>query len=882
MNGEVRRFRGDGTLIGLVVAALFVLAAGALFAYQKLSDLKQASLLQSTRDTAMLLQRQIENSLDQLKAGVALLATSRELREGMPEPSYIELPRINRQLDHFCGRYLGDVCYLMDRNGYTLAASNRGGEGSFVGKNYGFRPYFKGALLGEPTVYLALGVTSGRRGIYTAHPVQNQVGAISGVAVIKYPPLALENQMAAVSGTALLVNDQGVVFLSNRADWRFRPLQLLQGGQRQQLQVSRQFGEQLRQSIGLRELEDGRLADDQGNSYLGYRLPVAGLDNWELLYLADARSAAGNWSDGQLLWGLAVIFLSFVLLVLWIYRKVDFARHQAQAMRLALSNSEERFRRLSEITSEAIFVHENGLCLDANKTAERMFGYSHQVFIGMQASAIIAPDSLSLVMKQIRDRSEEPYEAKARRRDGEVFPVEITGKPAHWHGREVRVTTIRDISQRKQQEEQILKQAHFDALTGLPNRVLCRDRISHAVDRAERNGGQLAILFVDLDDFKKINDTLGHQTGDRLLALAAKRLQTCLRNEDTLSRHGGDEFLLMLEEVRGELNAEVVAEKILQELARPFRIDGMDLVVTSSIGIALYPQDGKDYPALLRNADIAMYKAKDEGKNSFHYFTPQMNADAHRHLELDRRLRQALQNEELSLMFQPIWDSRTLNMTGAEALLRWNNPELGFVSPAEFIPLAEQTGLIVDMGYWVIEQATRQMRHWLDIGCGPQRVSVNVSPRQLKQARFVEELEACLERHWLEPDHLVLEVTEGLLMQNDPRVNKSIGRLRRLGIELSMDDFGTGYSSLSYLRRFPFSILKVDRAFVSDCSESQEARTLVRAIIAMAQGLGLQVVAEGVETNEQLALLREYGCDRVQGYLLGRPMSAEQLVIHSA
>ncbi len=878
MNRQPSEGVKGGAVIALVVAALLALAVGALFSYQKLADLREFSLKRGARDSATLLQRQLEAGLEQLKGGVALLAESRELVEALRDPSAMQKLEINPLLDRFCRQLKATACYLMDPGGFTLASSNRAERNSFVGKNYGFRPYFKQAIQGRPASYLALGVTSGRRGIYFSHPVRNSQGEILGVAVMKYPPQVLEALLSAVSGIASLVDPNGIVFLSNRPDWRFRSLQGLTDHSLQALRDSRQFGEGIKPPIGLQPVADGRVAIGSGHTYLQYRQAVASLPGWSLLYLADEQLAGDGGSASHLIWGLAVIFLAFVTLVLFMYQRSDRARREAQAVRKALTHSEERFRRLSEITREALFIHDQGRCLDANKAAEQMFGYSHDAFIGMHASTIIAPQSLDLVMQKVREGDEQPYEALARRRDGEIFPVEITGKSVHWQGRVVRVASFQDISQRKQQEQQILRQAHYDALTGLPNRVLCRDRISHAIERARRSHSSLAVLFIDLDDFKKINDTLGHQTGDQLLVEAAQRLQGCLRDEDTLSRHGGDEFLLLLEDLREDPNSEVVAEKILNAMARPFRIDGMDLVVTSSIGIALYPQDGKDYPTLLRNADIAMYKAKEEGKNSFHYYTPEMNREAHRHLELDRHLRQALENRELSLLYQPIWDCVSLEMIDAEALLRWNNPALGFVSPAEFIPLAEQTGLISEIGDWVLDQSCRQMRHWLDLGCGPSRVSVNVSPRQLHQANFIERLEACLERYWLAPEHLVLEMTEGLLIQNDPRVMATIGQLRRIGIELSMDDFGTGYSSLGYLRRFPFSNLKIDRAFISDCSESIEARTLVKAIIAMAHGLGLQVIAEGVESRDQLDLLRRYGCDRIQGYLLGHPMSSEQLL----
>nr|WP_246480842.1 EAL domain-containing protein [Motiliproteus sediminis] len=855
---------------------MLALASGFIFTYQQLADIREQSLRQSARDSAASFRLQLDSSLRRMMDSAALLANEPALTEAFPLSLSSNIGAVNEVLDRHCITLNASVCYLLGADGRTFASSNRDQTDSFVGKNYAFRPYFQQASDGLNALYLALGVTSGKRGIYVSAPVRNRVGAVEGVAVIKYSPQLLEKELAQVSGQVSLVSDSGVVFVSSRADWRLRPLQILDQQTAAELRRSRQFGE-LRDAVGLQEQAGGRVRDAAGSSYLIHHLELPLLPGWQLIYLADEREGVAGWVGSQLLFGLVVIFVAFTALVLYMYQRNDRARWQAEWARKAMEESEERFRRLSEVTSEAIFVHEGGQCLDANRTAEKLFGYTHDEFLVRHATDIIAPECHPLLMEKIRNRDEAPYEVDAVRKDGSRFPAEIQGNNLIWKGRAIRVTSVRDISARKAQDEAMLRQAHYDNLTALPNRVLCRERILHALERRQRNGSQLAVMLIDLDDFKKINDTLGHQTGDELLLQASQRLKACLLDGDTLSRHGGDEFVVLLEDLADGGQVERMAEKILAELSRPFVIDAMDLVVTASIGVVLAPRDGLDYPNLMRNADIAMYKAKSEGKNNFDFFTPEMNVEAHRHLELDRGLRQALANRELSLQYQPIWDVEGDRVLGSEALLRWHSPELGFVSPAEFIPLAENTGIIVEIGAWVLEQACAQMRCWLDQGCDIAAVSVNVSPRQLRQEDFVVLLAAALERHDLKPQHLVVEVTEGMLIQDDARITGAIDQLHRLGVCLAMDDFGTGYSSLSYLRRFPFTYLKIDRAFVNDSDSSSEAAELLKAIIAMAHGLGLNVVAEGVETEQQQALLQTLSCDRLQGYLLGRPMAAADL-----
>jgi len=385
----------------------------------------------------------------------------------------------------------------------------------------------------------------------------------------------------------------------------------------------------------------------------------------------------------------------------------------------------------------------------------------------------------------------------------------------------------------------------------------------------------VVLIFLDLDDFKKVNDTLGHPVGDALLVQAAQRLRGAVRAEDTVARLGGDEFLVILGGLREPVDAEAVAEKIVRAFAPSFLVGESELVVTPSLGLAAYPEDGDEPSMLLRNADLAMYDAKDAGRNTFRYFNRQVRESSVRRLALERQLRTALARGEFRLLYQPLVDTATRAVVGAEALLRWWSPEDGPIEPEHFIPVAEHTGLIVDIGEWVLANACRQLQAWRERGGSRLRIAINVSPRQFRGERLLSSVRASLASHRLPPGSLQIEVTEGVLIRNQPEVRETLAALSEMGVRLAMDDFGTGYSSLSYLKRFPFDVLKIDREFVRDVATDPDDRALVTAAIRMGKGLGLAVVAEGVETAEQLAFLAQQGCDLVQGYFFSEPVSAE-------
>ncbi|MCB1959375.1 MAG: EAL domain-containing protein [Rhodocyclaceae bacterium] len=439
------------------------------------------------------------------------------------------------------------------------------------------------------------------------------------------------------------------------------------------------------------------------------------------------------------------------------------------------------------------------------------------------------------------------------------------------------VAVREDISERKAQEAEMLYRAHHDALTDLPNRALAVDRLNQALRHAERQGAVVALLFIDMDNFKTVNDTLGHEAGDALLVAAGQRIRAVLRGDDTVARHGGDEFLVILTDAGSAAQVGGVAQTILQAFGQPFDIDGAEVFVTLSIGATLYPDDGANVSALLRNADLAMYEAKDVGRNSCRFFNPALHETTRARMEIESCLRGALARGEFHLVFQPVMRADSGRIVGAEALLRWNSPTLGAVPPDRFIDIAERTGLIVAIGDWVLEEACRQAGHWQRSVAPGFRISVNVSPRQFRASAFAQRVAAVLARNGMSANSLIVEVTEGLLLQNHAEVRAVFDQLIALGVRMEMDDFGTGYSSLSYLKHFPFNAVKIDREFVRDVAVDPDDRVLVDTVIRMGKSLGLSVIAEGVETAEQLDILRALGCDLLQGYYFSRPVTAEVL-----
>ncbi len=468
-----------------------------------------------------------------------------------------------------------------------------------------------------------------------------------------------------------------------------------------------------------------------------------------------------------------------------------------------------------------------------------------------------------------------------RRKNGEIYPQLLTissvydgeGLPSHYVG------VMTDISQLKQSEARLEHLAHYDPLTDLPNRLLLQSRLEHALEHAERHQQQIAVLFLDLDRFKDVNDSLGHPVGDELLEALARRLGERLREDDTLGRLGGDEFLVLLENLERPEDAAGVAKTLLQLLEQPFSLpSGHEVYVGASIGISLYPDDGLNVTELIKNADVAMYQAKEQGRNTASFYTPSLTVAANERLDMEARLRRALAKGEFVLHYQPQLATQSGVLIGCEALVRWNSPEEGMISPLRFIPLAEATGLIVPLGEWVLRTACAQAKAWLDAGMPPLLMSVNLSGRQLQQRDIVQRVAAILEETGLPADRLKLELTESMIMGRGEQAVELLHALKALGLYLSIDDFGTGYSSLAYLKRFPIDELKIDQGFVRDIPHDLNDTEIAAAIIAMARNLNLKVMAEGVETREQLDFLKRQGCHAYQGYLFSRPVPADEFV----
>ena len=673
----------------------------------------------------------------------------------------------------------------------------------------------------------------------------------------------------------------------------------------------------------------------------------------------------------------------------------------------ALRESETRFRRFSEIALEGIAMLENGKIFDANPRFAEMFGYELPEIIGKTAHELTAPESRAIVDRHISMSDEAPYEAMVLHKDGTAFPVEIFARMVPCQGRIVRVSVLRDITERKQAEDALRESerkfrtlfesakdaiflykndqfvdcnartlemfgcqrqeiightpvefspkyqadgrlsvekahekinaafkgdpqffewrharldstpfdtevslnviefggerylqaivrdvtermqaqqhlqflAHHDALTSLPNRALFIERLNHALTRAHWTKRSLAVLFLDMDRFKNINDTLGHNIGDSALNVIAQRLLSCVREGDTVARLGGDEFTVLLEDIATADDVPAVAEKIIDVLSRPFVAEGREFVITASVGISLYPNDGEDSVRLLRHADTAMYRAKEQGRNKYQFYSAEMGAKALEKFTLETNLRHALERGEFMLHYQPQVSLSTGRVMGVEALLRWQHPELGMIFPSQFLSVAEETGLMKSIDEWVLQTACTQAQVWQSVRHLPLTIIVNLSGRTFSEPRLVEIVARTLGTTGLAPGLLELEITENVVMQNAPATVETLEALSRMGVKLAIDDFGTGYSSLSYLKRFPLDTLKIDQSFVSDITTDEDDTAIVTAIIAMGKSLQLRVVAEGVETKGQLTFLREQECDGMQGYLFNRPVTADETTL---
>ena len=553
-----------------------------------------------------------------------------------------------------------------------------------------------------------------------------------------------------------------------------------------------------------------------------------------------------------------------------------------------LAAREEHLRKVMDTVVDGIVtIDETGTIETANRAIENMFGYNPGELAGKRAALLIGDEPNVFSALQLNDslitNEEKPSvgrrEVEGRQKDGSDVPIELAISVLKIGSRHVYIGAIQDITERRENEARVHEIATHDPLTGMPNRAAFIERLEVATDHADKNLLRVAVLLIDLDNFKNINDAMGHAMGDLLIQAAGKRMEDCVQDSGLVTHLGADTFGIILDKIHTEEDTRKIADEILKIIAIPFIIDSKEIYISASIGIGLYPVIAEDHTDLLRKVDTAVHHAKDLGRANFQFYTDELSSNVHRRMEVEGRLRHALENDLFSVFYQAKVDLEQRLITGAEALIRWNDPELGFVSPEEFIPVAEATGLVVPIGDWVLRNACMEAATWSNYCEQPVQVAVNLSALQFLQGDLIKSVKQCLEESKLPTRLLDLELTESMLVENPERTIEMLHELKTLGISIAMDDFGTGYSSLSYLTRFPLDTLKVDRAFVMNLPDDRDAVAIVGAIVGMAQQLNLHIVAEGIETADQVGFLHKLGCHVGQGYLFSKPVPADEFAI---
>lgn len=628
-----------------------------------------------------------------------------------------------------------------------------------------------------------------------------------------------------------------------------------------------------------------------------YKIEIYG-KSLELLINQSIKADDIDWWNVLAMWMWTSIIL---FLAVAVYRNKRIAQLKEEEANAAIAAEDERFSHVIDTAFDAVMTADaNCTILSWNQQAVEVFGYRAEDVIGLHLLQLILTYKSVLEVKEalepmFKGSKDHPtgvrLEVEGRDNNGRKFPLDLAMSCSRVGEIFTLSVFARDITERKQWDEKIRTLAYSDSLTKLPNRQAFKEQVNRAIKIAKRHQRIGAVLYLDLDEFKRINDTLGHDIGDMLLINVTSRLVSQLRETDlvgrdyddevenrNIARLGGDEFTVLLEDIQRPEVAALVAKRVQNAIARSYNLNGHEVYVTPSIGIAVFPRDGQDVDELLKNADTAMYHAKAVGKNNFQFYSEQMNVLATTRLKLEGKLRKALACNEMQLYYQPQVDLTTGEIISAEALLRWNEPELGMISPAEFIPIAEETGMIIELGEWVLHEACRQNKVWQEAGYNPIRIAVNLSSMQFIQRDLSLKVAKALKSSRLNPRYLELEITESIIMRNVNETIATLNDFKNMGISISVDDFGTGYSSLNYLKRFPLDNLKVDRTFVRDIPDNEDDVTITSAIIALAQSLGLGVVAEGVETESQLEFLEDSGCEIAQGYYFSKPLPADQFL----
>jgi len=596
--------------------------------------------------------------------------------------------------------------------------------------------------------------------------------------------------------------------------------------------------------------------------------------------------------------GIALVSLTYKQAASNMLQKKNRQLHIVQESLYALNNSlehsiSERTKELAhslaqlqatlESTNDGLLViNKNNEIINYNQQLTVMMQISPELIYGQSAPGIFAlikdkiinPERLTEALANIELQPEQTCSTKLILKNGKHF--EFYAKPQHL-GSEIigHVISFRDITEHKQMQDELLDQATHDTLTSLPNRILLLDRLQQMIAQAKRTHHLIAVLFLYLDGFKYINDSLGHIIGDNILKITAERLAQNVRESDTVARLGGDEFIIVLDDLLQPDDAIPFAQKLCRALTKPMATEGYDLSITGSIGISFYPKDGANAHSLLKNADTAMYRAKELGRNNFQFFANEMNQQTLQHLLLEHELRKAIEHNEFFLVYQPFFNLKTGKVTGLEALLRWQHPERGIILPNEFINLAEETGLIMSIGEWVLQNACKQNQIWKTMNLPLLPIAVNLSSRQFKHPSIITIIKNSISKNNISPQLLQVEITESLIIDNFPETIKLLEQLKKMGVSLALDDFGTGYSSLSYLKRLPIDKLKIDQSFIRDLNNLTDGGAIVELIIQMGNSLKLKVLAEGVETEQQLKFLQLHGCDEAQGYYFSQPLSPE-------